>query len=189
MSTIVIKDKEMRKVVSERATEILAIMPAFDFGVASIALPLMNRELGEEVIDEEWAENYLFNMAAAGILDSIHNSKPIFRVPSYVATPNFVKNAINFNMDTTRAVLTAMLARAEFGFNDPIKYGYPHIKDLMTAVLKVVAYKERIEDVDAVVQIVARENSLERPIRKGNALNLLRRYNASDAVLATVESV
>jgi hypothetical protein len=188
MTITAIKDKELRKVVSERATEILAIMPAFDFGAASFALLNINREIGEEVIDEGWAENYLFNLAAAGLFDSIHNSKPIFRVPSYVATPAFIKNAVSFNMDTTRAALDTLLIRAEYGFNDPIKYGFPQIQDLMTAVLKVVVYKERTEDVDALVQIVSREVALGRDVRKGSALSLLRRYNASETVLSTVES-
>lgn len=188
MTITTIKNKELRNVVSERATEILTIMPAFDFGAASFALLNINRELGEEVINEGWAENYLFNLAAAGVLDSIHNSKPIFRVPSYVATPAFTKKAIDFNMDTTRAALNTLLIRAEYGFNDPIKYGFPQIQDLMTAVLRVVVYKERVEDVDALVQIVAREVALGRDVRKGSALSLLRRWNASDAVLSTVES-
>lgn len=186
--SITLKNEELRKIVGERAIEILAIMPAFDFGAASLALLNINQEFGEEVISEQWAENYLFNLAAAGILDSIHNKLPIFRIPNYVATSDYFEKAVSFNMDTTRNVLNALLVRAEFGFNNPIKYGYAQIQDLVTAVLKVIVHQEKPEHVDEVVRIVAKEASLGRPSRKTNALILLRRYKASASTIMAVEN-
>ncbi|MGA1813819.1 tetratricopeptide repeat protein [Frondihabitans sp. 4ASC-45] len=159
-----------------QAIELLSAVPYFDFDTGVDVVTLIQERL-DVTVSSKWAADYLFELAAAGILEPV---KDLLRVPELVRDSmleavrqrddNLIAEALEIYTKNAQGQLGSAL-QAIVG---------PRGTRVLLESLAVIAAPEDSTRFDQLIETVHRSSRLGRPHDSASAAVLLRRFSSAD---------
>lgn len=158
--------------VAQRATEMLSALPYFDLETGAEVVALLGEEI-DRSITFDWASQYVFDLAASGVLEPI---KDLFRVPERVRAAS-LPDPLDGEASLPRRALQVFVAHAGGSLAASLKAVMGvRATEVLVRSIQVVAEPDENSHLDQLITLLQDSERLERDSDPASAVAILGRY-------------